>query len=111
VTILVLFIILQVLDGVFTFIGVSYSALGMKYEANPLIAYLMIKVGTATGLMIVKVSVMLAGVFLYGSRGDKLSFTKVIMVVLTVLSVIYVVAIIGHVYALYILLDYDQLNF
>lgn len=46
---LVLFLLAQCLDGIFTYVGVT--TFGVAAEANPLIAALMLEFGAATGLI------------------------------------------------------------
>ena len=58
--ILILFcIILQILDGVFTWYGVTHSQLGLGVEGNPILKNCMAVFGIIPGLLIVKGSAIL----------------------------------------------------
>ena len=57
------FLLVQGLDGVYTYIGVA--AYGLHAEANPIVASLMANLGNAPGVMSAKVIASLLGVCLY----------------------------------------------
>jgi uncharacterized membrane protein len=81
---LALFLLAQVLDGIFTYVAVS--ALGTHVEANSLLATWMHLVGPATALIGAKMAASLCGLLLY-SRGVHRG--------LMVLTLFYVFAAIG----------------
>lgn len=47
-------IILQVIDGIFTYAGVLCLGLGIEIEGNPLLRSLMYELGPGTALMLIK---------------------------------------------------------
>lgn len=61
--VLVAFLVAQVLDGVFTYIGVM--TLGMSAEANPVIAALMTRLGHGPALMTAKLVAGSLGIALH----------------------------------------------
>jgi hypothetical protein len=61
--VLIVFLLAQCLDGVFTYVGVK--TYGISAEANPLIATLMIYVGHGTALMGAKLLAGLLGIGLH----------------------------------------------
>ena len=60
---LVLFLLAQCFDGVFTYVGVTSFGIGV--EANPIIAMLMLELGHGTGLLSAKVVAALLGIALH----------------------------------------------
>ncbi len=60
---LVLFLLAQCFDGVFTYVGVV--SFGIVIEANPLVAALMNYLGHGTGLLAVKVAAVAFGIVLH----------------------------------------------
>jgi hypothetical protein len=67
--VLVTFLIAQVLDGAFTYMGVM--TFGMSIEANPVIAALMLHLGHGTALMTAKLAAATLGIGLHlrGTHG------------------------------------------
>ncbi len=63
VTVLLLFLLVQVLDGAFTYFAVT--AFGPQMEGNPLVASLMLGFGEQTGLVSAKIFAGMLGVILY----------------------------------------------
>ena len=61
--ILVLFLLAQCLDGVFTYVGVK--TFGMGVEANPLIAALMLEFGAGAALIAAKTVAGVLGIALH----------------------------------------------
>jgi hypothetical protein len=64
--VLVAFLLVQCLDGVFTYVGVSVFGLGI--EANPIIAGLMTHLGHGAGLLSAKMMAVLLGILLHLRR-------------------------------------------
>ena len=64
--VLVAFLLVQCLDGVFTYVGVSVFGLGI--EANPIIAGLMTHLGHGPGLLSAKMLAVLLGILLHLRR-------------------------------------------
>ena len=60
---LVLFLLAQCFDGVFTYVGVLRFGLGI--EANPLVAGLMASIGHGAGLLMAKCIAILLGIGLH----------------------------------------------
>ena len=60
---LVLFLFMQLLDGVLTYVGVS--AFGIAIEGNPIVAALMVHLGHGFGLLSAKVAAAALGVCLH----------------------------------------------
>lgn len=60
---LLVFLLAQCFDGVFTYVGVISFGLGV--EANPLIALLMVSVGEGAGLVAAKAVAILLGIALH----------------------------------------------
>lgn len=58
-----LFLLMQLLDGVFTYVGVS--AFGIGIEGNPIVAALMMHMGHGLGLLSAKVAAAVLGVCLH----------------------------------------------
>jgi hypothetical protein len=65
-TVLGIFLLTQLLDGVCTYVGVT--AFGIHAEANPIVAALMIHLGHAPGVLIAKVAASGLGICLYIGR-------------------------------------------
>lgn len=61
--VLVAFLLAQVLDGAFTYVGVT--SFGMSMEANPVIAVLMTHLGHGTALMTAKLLAASLGIGLH----------------------------------------------
>ncbi len=61
--VLVLFLLAQCFDGVFTYVGVASFGLGI--EANPIVATLMAHLGYATGLLSAKAVASALGIVLH----------------------------------------------
>jgi hypothetical protein len=61
-----IFLLTQVLDGVYTYAGVL--TFGMHAEANPIVSALMIHLGPAPGLVIAKIAASGLGICLYIGR-------------------------------------------
>lgn len=61
--VIVLFLCAQVLDGVFTYMGIR--AFGHGVEANPLIAWLIVTMGPVGALASAKAAAIVAGAFLH----------------------------------------------
>jgi hypothetical protein len=61
--VLVAFLLVQCLDGVFTYVGVS--AFGMGIEANPIVAGLMTHLGHGPGLLSAKIIASFLGICLH----------------------------------------------
>lgn len=76
---LILFIILQVLDGVFTYRGLS---LGLAGEGNPLVRMMISFLGLGAGLAVAKVIGVGLGIILYQRRA---------YIAIAVLDAIYVI--------------------
>ena len=51
----VLFTVLQIIDGALTYYGVTYTSLGMRYEATPHIVLLMQSIGVSLALFFCKI--------------------------------------------------------
>ena len=68
--ILAIFMALQSADGVLTYLGINKYSLGINYEINPCIAFLISKTGIAPGLFISKIiSIILAAIlYFYGYK-------------------------------------------
>jgi hypothetical protein len=64
--VLVIFLLAQCFDGVFTYVGVQ--TFGMEIEANPLIAGLMLHFGQGTGLLGAKIVAAALGIALHVRR-------------------------------------------
>lgn len=64
--ILVVFLLAQCFDGVFTYVGVQ--TFGMEIEANPLVAGLMLHFGQGTGLLGAKIVAAALGIALHLRR-------------------------------------------
>lgn len=62
---LAVFIFLQLADGFLTYCGISYTPLGIVYEANPIAIFLMQKAGVIAALVFLKFSSIAAGRVLY----------------------------------------------
>lgn len=77
------FVLTQVLDGLFTYWGVSVG--GLEVEANPIVRWAMAAVGVALGLTLAKLVVIGLGTFLYLRQVHKL------VAILTAFYVIFVV--------------------
>jgi hypothetical protein len=60
---LITFIILQILDGVLTYIGVSTHSI--QGEGNPLLSYLMVQYGVINALIIGKLFALLCGISIF----------------------------------------------
>ncbi|MEK7603976.1 MAG: DUF5658 family protein [Patescibacteria group bacterium] len=65
-----IFIALQLADGILTYLGIIYSSLGINYEMNPFVTFLISKTGIAPGLFISKIiSIITAGIlYFYGYK-------------------------------------------
>jgi uncharacterized protein DUF5658 len=61
-----IFLLTQLLDGVYTYVGVT--AFGIHAEANPIVAALMIHLGHAPGLLIAKIAASGLGICLHIGR-------------------------------------------
>ena len=70
-----LFILVQILDGVLTYMGVLHFDAGVEVEGNPLLRIAMLALGVRTALLIVKVAAMLFGWFIYFHRYHKVLAT------------------------------------
>ena len=66
---LLLFLLMQMLDGVLTYVGVSIY--GVHMEGNPLIAWLMAHIGQGPGLAAAKVAAGFFGIALHLSAVHK----------------------------------------
>ena len=66
VLVIVIFLLAQCFDGVFTYVGVQ--TFGMEIEANPLIAGLMLHFGQGPGLLGAKVVAAALGIALHVRR-------------------------------------------
>lgn len=67
--VLVVFLLVQALDGVLTYIGVS--TYGLRVEGNPFIAWLMASMGEGAGLATAKVAAGFFGIALHLSAVHK----------------------------------------
>ena len=63
---LVLFLLAQCFDGVFTYVGVMSFGIGI--EANPIVALLMTNLGHGTGLLSAKIAAAVLGIALHLRR-------------------------------------------
>lgn len=61
--VIVLFIATQVFDGAFTYVGIQFFGRGI--EANPLLVWLMQRVGDGAGLAVAKSVALVFGAFLH----------------------------------------------
>ncbi len=86
---LLLFIFLQVTDGIFTFHGVIKN---IGYEANPILAYSMRRFGLVETLVVVKLLASLCGYFLYKLCNDGRAYLMLIIAV-----VIYSINFVWHI--------------
>lgn len=66
---LVVFLLAQALDGVFTYVGVSMY--GLRMEGNPVIGWLMTAMGEAAGLATAKLAAGFFGIALHLSALHK----------------------------------------
>ena len=66
---LVIFLLVQALDGVLTYVGVS--TLGVRMEGNPFIGWLMSAMGQAAGLATAKLAAGFFGIALHLSAVHK----------------------------------------
>lgn len=83
------FILFQVLDGIFTYFGVR--VFGIKVEANFLIESTMSLVGVGWGLVIFKFMAMIAGVFIYyQNRHNSIMVLTAICLVFAILPWVYI---------------------
>jgi len=80
---LVLFVLIQCLDGIYTYFGVKIW--GYEIEGNPIVRSLMPLIGSGLGLTVAKVLVVGCGIFIYRQGYYK------ILGLLTVFYVIFVI--------------------
>lgn len=96
---IILQVILQTLDGITTYIGVTG---GYGFEANPLVRYLMECLGQGTGLLLVKsVALILICGLLQCARKEYFYHTniKLLYRVLVVINIFYIFALYMWLYA------------
>lgn len=68
---LILFILLQLADGILTYRGISHTFLGMNYERNPIVVFCIQQIGVIGGLFVTKIFSIIAAVALYRYRKIK----------------------------------------
>lgn len=71
-------IILQILDGVFTYAGVMYLGIGAEIEGNALLKTLMYILGPGTALVLVKGSAISALLYVRSRSRDLVMLRKIL---------------------------------
>src|SRR3989344_7958161 len=99
--VLVWFIVLQVLDGILTYCGITHTSLGLDYEGNYLLVLLAIKVGVSTALILFKGVSIGIGWLIFKYCRDQ----KMIMHILLFLNGFLTCIVLEHMYALLIIYD------
>jgi hypothetical protein len=84
--VMIAFLVVQILDGYFTYRGIRDLGLGVEIEGNPLVALAIGAFGVRIALVLVKTVATLLGIFLHTRRYHR---------VLAILTALYVVAAIG----------------
>jgi hypothetical protein len=89
-SVLIIFLLTQYLDGVFTYYGVSTMGIGM--EANPLMIYLIQMFGLK-GIVFAKLATMLLGIFIFIHKKHgmlvKLSIVYIVFAIIPWIIVIF----------------------
>lgn len=63
IVVLAVFLLMQCLDGVFTYIGIS--KFGLRIEANPILIIMISSIGTGPALITAKITASILGIFLH----------------------------------------------
>jgi hypothetical protein len=71
-------VLLQVLDGIFTYAGVLLLGIGTDIEGNPLVRWAMVELGPGTALVIIK-GLAIGALLLLRSYSPNLAMLKMVI--------------------------------
>jgi len=97
----ILLICLQILDFVYTYIGITHF--GVDAEGNPLIQYLVSRLGVIIGLGFPKVLGISIVIYIYRSLLEAVKLNRYILSLLVFVTLIYVIGMLEWTYVLAIL--------
>ena len=101
-SILVLFIIFQTTDGIFTYVGIFNTVIGQYYEINPILVYYFQKIGIIPTLILGKAFSVFLGMIIY-RHAEKKAFGLRAGIYLSTITLIMAVVNIRHLLALSII--------
>ena len=90
----IVFIVFQVLDGVFTYYGVTHTKAGMNYEANPILIFYMNLIGVTETVVVAKSVAIILGTIMYFEK------IRLTLGCLLFLNIFYLPFIVAHVLVL-----------